>query len=117
MYRECCACSSGCAGDGYRTGGFDGDCVVDLCRCGWEVRPGSTACLAAGCDGRPDAGERVDSCGDDGRGRGVSRCAGLSVDVGGCGGGADVVDYGSAGRDLGWGCDGGICCTDRSCAG
>ena len=46
-----------------------GDWAADLCRRGGQERPASAACVAAGCDGRPHAGLRADSRGDDGGGR------------------------------------------------
>ncbi len=47
-------------------GGFDWYCSADLCRCGCQVRSGAAACLAAGCDGRSNAGQRTNSRSDHG---------------------------------------------------
>ena len=55
--------------------------AADLCRCGWQVRPGAAACLVAGCNGRTDAGQRPDSRSDHGGGRCVSGCTRLSANV------------------------------------
>src|SRR6202044_2520835 len=35
--------------------------IADFCGCCWQERPASAACVAAGCDGRPDAGVSPDS--------------------------------------------------------
>ncbi len=69
------------------TDGCGRDRAADLCGSGGKERPGAAACVAAGCDGRPDAGVGADSCGDDGGGGCVSDCARVSADVGGCAGG------------------------------
>ncbi len=73
------ACGSCCTGTDARRR----DWAADLRGRGGQERPASAACVAAGRDGRPDAGFRADSRGDDG-GRGcVSDRACLSVDGGG----------------------------------
>ena len=43
----------------WRHGGVDGDWAADFLRRDRQIRPGAAACLAAGRDGRPDAGERA----------------------------------------------------------
>ena len=54
--------------------------AADLLRSGGQIGPAAAACLAAGCDGGPDAGERPDSRRDHGgRGR-LPGGAGLSPD-------------------------------------
>ena len=59
------------------------DWSSDLCRSGGEERTVSTACLAAGCDGRPHAGVGVDSRGDDGGCGCLPDCSRVSADGGG----------------------------------
>jgi NADH-quinone oxidoreductase subunit L len=94
--------------------GTDGggcDWPADFCRSGGQERTVSAACVAAGCDGRPDAGLRADSRGDDGGGGRLSDCARVSADAGGC---ADCtagwLDYdGSDGGHLGGRVYGGVC--------
>ena len=54
--------------------------AADLLRRDGQVRPGPAARLAAGRDGRPDAGQRADPRGDDGGGGRVPGGAGLSAD-------------------------------------
>ncbi len=61
----------------------DGDRPADLCGRGGQERPVSAACVAAGCDGRPHAGIRADSCGDHGGGRRLPGRARVSADGGG----------------------------------
>ena len=63
---------AGAAGGTFSDGrsAADGDCAAAVCGRGWEIGADSAVRVAAGRDGRPDAGERVDSRGDDGdRGR------------------------------------------------
>ena len=63
-----------------RDGGDHGHRPADLSGRGWQIRPGAAARLAAGCDGRPHAGQRADPCGHDGGRRRVPRRARLSAD-------------------------------------
>ena len=64
------------------TDGGGRDWAADLLRSGGQERPVSAACVAAGCDGRPDAGLRADSRGDHGGCGRLSDCASLSADAG-----------------------------------
>ena len=72
---------AGAAG-GVGTDGGGRDWAADFCRSGGQERPVSAACVAAGCDGRPDAGVGADSRGDDGGCGRLSDCARLSADAG-----------------------------------
>ncbi len=74
---------------GLGTDGGGRDWVADFCRSGGEERTVSAACVAAGCDGRSDAGVGADSCGDDGGGGRLSGGARVSAD--GCGRGDAAV--------------------------
>ncbi len=65
---------------GVGTDGGGCDRVADLCGSGGQERPASAARVAAGRDGRSDAGVRADSRGDDGGGGRVSGGACLSAD-------------------------------------
>ena len=67
-----------------RPGGVDRHRAADFLRRGRQIRPGAAARLAAGRDGRPDAGQRAHSRGHDGGGGRFPRGAGLSVDGGAC---------------------------------
>ena len=58
--------------------------AVDFPRRGRQIRPSAVARLAAGCDGRPHAGQRADSRGDDGGGGRFPGGAGLSADGAAC---------------------------------
>ena len=62
-FRGCRIISSGTSRDDRDA---DGDLPADVCRRHRKVRADSAVRLAAGRDGRPDAGQRTDSCGDDG---------------------------------------------------
>ena len=70
----------GDAHDRWRHGGVHGHRAADFPRRGRQIRPIAVARLAAGRDGRPDAGQRADSRGDDGGGGRFPRGAGLSAD-------------------------------------
>ncbi len=57
--------------------------AADFCGSGGKERTTSAACVAAGCDGRTDAGVGADSRGDDGGGGRLPDCARVSADAGG----------------------------------
>ncbi len=74
------SCGDGGAHHRCRDGGFDRDWAADFLRRRGQVGPGAAACVAAGCDGGPDAGERADPRGDDGGGGRVPGGPGVSAD-------------------------------------
>ncbi len=95
---------------GVGTDGGGRDWAADFCGCGGEERTTSAACVAAGCDGRSDAGVGTDSRGDDGGGWCVFDCARVSAD--GCGDAGGRYYDSADGSDLGGRVDGGVCSAD-----